>query len=114
MAIRTGLGKEATCNPSPARRTPSDPVVPVSCWHGVYFPTGYTVEVAEKARACVRELVDVGVPPADVQLATADKAMRHGACNRVKWPADVTGLVGPSGVPTGIPVCRGGRRDRVT
>ncbi|HKX71526.1 MAG TPA: hypothetical protein VJM75_09875 [Acidimicrobiales bacterium] len=52
----------------------------------MYFPTGYTVEVAEKARACVRELVDVGVPPADVQLATADKAMRHGACNRVKWP----------------------------
>jgi hypothetical protein len=78
------------------------------------FPTSYTVEVAEKARACVRELVDVGVPPADVQLATADKAMRHGACGRVKWPADVTGLVGPSGVPTGIPVCRGGRRDRVT
>jgi hypothetical protein len=67
MAIRTWLGKEAECNPPPARRTPSDPVVPVSCWHGVYFPTGYTVAVVddvEEARACVRELVDVGVPPA--------------------------------------------------
>ena len=114
MAIRTGLGKEATCNPSPARRTPSDPVVPVSCWHGVYFPTGYTVEVAEKARACVRELVDVGVPPADVQLATADKAMRTRRVQPREVAAAVTGLFGPSGVPTGIPVCRGGRRDRVT
>jgi hypothetical protein len=78
MAIRTWLGKEAACNPPPARRTPSDRVVPVSCWHGVYFPTGYTVAVVddvEETRACVRELVDVGVPPADVQLATADKAI---------------------------------------
>jgi hypothetical protein len=44
----------------------------------VYFPTGYTVAVVddvEEARAWVRELVDVGVPPADVQLATADKAI---------------------------------------
>jgi hypothetical protein len=32
------------------------------------------VDDVEETRACVRELVDVGVPPADVQLATADKA----------------------------------------
>ena len=78
MAIRTWLGKEAASNPPPARRTPSDRVVPSRVGMACTFPTGYVVAVVddvEEARACVRELVDVGVPPADVQLATADKAI---------------------------------------
>jgi hypothetical protein len=47
-------------------------------WAWRVLSDGYTVaevDDVEEARACVRELVDVGVPPADVQLATADKAI---------------------------------------
>ena len=47
-------------------------------WHGVYFPTGYTVAVIDglaEAGACVRELVEAGVPTTDVQLVTGDEAI---------------------------------------
>jgi len=50
----------------------------VSYWHGVYFPTGYTVAVIDglaEAGACVRELVEAGVPTTDVQLVTGDEAI---------------------------------------
>jgi len=78
MAIRTRLGKEAASNPPPARRTPSDRVVPSRVSMACTLPTGHAVAVVddvEEARACVRELVDVGVPPADVQLATGDRGI---------------------------------------